>query len=141
MPLEIAPHWPLEKIEEAYLYAYVFYEKGHYEESSQIFSLLTCVSTANPTYWMGLGASLQMLKRYEEAIDAYAAAAVLEDSDSDPFPHLHAAECFYSLKINEKALQALESAEIIAKNEPKYQKLCTQINLLKSVWRKDARSN
>lgn len=135
MPLAIESRWPQDKIEEAYLYAYTFYEKGHYKESCQIFSLLTCVEISSVRHWMGLGASLQMLKRFEEALNAYIMAATFEESESDPFPHLHAAECLHSLNQKEKALQALRSAEIIAKDQPKYQKLCSQIALLQSVWR------
>lgn len=117
-----------ESLEALYLFAYSSYDKGKYEESTSLFRILTLQKKECRHYWMGYGASLQMLKRYEEAIGAYGYAAILDSKD--PFVHLHAAECYHALKDHSKSMLALDSA--LTCNPPK--KLKDQLSLLKEVW-------
>lgn len=111
-----------------YAIAYNAYQSGNYQDSTAFFRLLAFQNNDNKSAWMGLGASLQMLKKYEEAIGAYGFAAVLDPDD--PYVHLHAAECFHALNDKEKALLALNSA---LASSPK-EELKKQLELLKSLW-------
>ena len=117
-----------------YAYAYEFYSHGHYEEAQSLFSLLVVKETKNINHWLGLGACMQMQKKYEKALEAYAAAALLEVDEINPYPHFHAAECFIALDDITSALQALESASTIANKDSKYEQLSHQINLIKNAW-------
>jgi len=136
MALELlTPKWPLEQIESVYAYAYEFYCRGHYKESSELFRLLTVAEARNRKHWMGLGASLQLLKEYEPALEAYSAAAFLDEQEKDPFALIHAAECLKALDELPRALQLLSGAAKIAGKDPKYEKLLEQIELLEEAWR------
>ena len=125
---------PIDHPDDIYAYAYEFYAHGHYEEAKSLFSLLVVKETKNVSYWMGLGACLQMQKKYKEALEAYAAAALLETTEKNPLPHFYAAECFIALNDVTSALQALNSASIIATKDEKYEPLTIQINLIKNAW-------
>lgn len=126
--------WEKEEIDSVYSCAYTFYQQGHYLEASEIFSYLVVLDSLDFKNWMGLGASFQMQKKYEKALEAYSAAAVLEKTETDPLPHIHAAECLHALEEKERALLALNSAEAIATNQPKYRKLIEQLSLIKQAW-------
>lgn len=126
--------WEREEIDLVYSYAYTVYQQGHYLEASEIFSFLVVLDSFGVKNWMGLGASFQMQKKYEKALEAYTAAAVLEKTETDPLPHVHAAECLHALDEKERALLALNSAEEIAGNQPKYRKLIEQLFLIKQAW-------
>ncbi|KAF3363094.1 Low calcium response locus protein H [Chlamydiales bacterium STE3] len=126
--------WPTENPEAIYAYAYQFYLNGHYQEAQSLFSLLTIMGTKNVQHWLGLGASLQMQKKYDQALEAYGAAALVDIQETNPFPHFYAAECLLSLNQVKRALQALESASTIAFKDKKYIQLNSQINLIKSAW-------
>lgn len=120
--------------EAIYAYAYEFYSHGHYEEAKSLFSLLVVKETTNVHYWLGFGACWQMLKNYDKAIEAYAAAALLDVKEQNPFPHFYAAECFIAANNVTSALQALESASTIASKDKKYEQFIIQINLIKNAW-------
>jgi len=117
-----------EFVEGGYSMAYMHYDKGQYREAYDHFIVLNAISPHEKRLWMGLGASAQMLKRYGEAIEAYALAANLDDVD--PSPHFHAAECFYSINDIKNAWKALDSARKIATDE----RLKNRINLLRQCW-------
>lgn len=120
---------------EIYSMAYHLYQAARYEEAEPIFRLLTTLEVENVAFWMGLAGSLQMQKKFKEAIDAYGTAAILEKSETDPLPHFHAAECFYALNDFIKAKKALKSAKKIAKKNPKYDTLLNQLNLFENLWK------
>jgi type III secretion system low calcium response chaperone LcrH/SycD len=117
-----------EFVEGGYSMAYMHYEKGQYSEAYDLFVVLNAISPQDKRLWMGFGAAAQMLKRYEQAIEAYALAAHLDEAD--PYPHFHAAECFYSINDIKNAWKALDSARTIATDE----RLKTRINLLRQCW-------
>lgn len=122
-----------ETKESIYAYFYQCYEQGHYQDAVSGFRLLATVDMKNPRYWLSMAASHQMLKEYEEAITSYAMTALL--SEKDPFPHLHAAECFFSLHQLPSALSALDEAEKLAKNQEKYNNVISQVNILRKTWK------
>lgn len=121
-------------LEAIHYQAYTFYRKGHYPQARDFFQLLTLMNPGNVNYWMGLGACLQMMQSFEKALEAYTTAAVLEDTEQDPLPHLHAAECLFALKEMERGFMALDSAEQIAKPQEKYRTFLGQLALIRQQW-------
>lgn len=125
-----------ETIEGIYSFAFSYYENGWYTEAENLFRLLVSLRIRNYHYWKGLGATLQMLKKYEEAVEAYSWAAINDKSISDPYPHFHAAECFHTMGEYTRGLKALYSAKTIAKKQGTYYALLQRIELLQQTWRK-----
>lgn len=120
--------------EGAYAYAWHHYESARYEEAYDLFVLLAALRTRDKKIWMGLGASAQMLKRYGEATEAYSVAAHLDEELTDPYPHFHAAECFFTLGDIKNAWRALESARKIAGQIEGEELLKSRISMLRKSW-------
>jgi len=121
-----------DAIELLYAFGHGFYQSGNYKKAMHFFRYLTLLESSCQKHWMGLGASYQMLKQYERALQCYGQAAILDESD--PHVHWHAAECFLEIKQFNYASQALNSAETIAKQHPfAHQTLIARIQLTKSV--------
>ena len=119
-----------ETTKSLYACAYRFYENGKYEEAIHFFRLLTVADVNNDKYWVGLAASYKMNKETEKALEAYAIAAILDEND--PFTHLYAAECLFDLGRTEEAIQALDSAERVAKKN-KNQQLLSHLEIIREV--------
>lgn len=116
-----------------YSQAYGYYNSGLYHKAKDCFRLLTALFPNDHKYWYGLGATLQMLRDYEDAIQAYSLGALVDLDEQDPAPHLHAAECFMAIRKYEKATIALDSAETIVKKHNLNQKLIDQIAQLREA--------
>ncbi len=106
-----------EQMEAIYATAYTLYNGGRYEDAEKIFQCLSLFDHLGHRYWMGLGATRQMLKKYKEAIDAYSMAAVL--NLKDPQASLHAAECNLALNNIEGAKSALRCTLEYGEKDPK----------------------
>ncbi len=117
--------------EEIYALAYRLYENGKYDEAGQLFRLLTFADLTASKHWMGLGAAYQMLKEYEEAAAAYAAAALTDANN--PYAPLHGAECLLELGKWEGALDALLNAEKLTTQIQKHKELLPRIVLLRDA--------
>ncbi len=116
--------------ESFYLAAYSHYQSGHWTEAADVFRLLCTRRPLDPRFWFGLGASLQEGGSYFDALHAWAMASLLKKED--PYPHFHAAECYFSLGDAQEAAKALDEAFIkIETNHP----LGEKIALLKDQWR------
>src|SRR5215207_7298924 len=113
--------------EELYSIAFRSYSSGRYADAEAFFRLLSTLDPFRIPYWMGLAGALQMQKKYIEAADTYGAAALLEETETDPLPHAHAAECFFSSGEMTRARIALKSAQTIAQKEKKYDALLQQL--------------
>jgi secretion system chaperone SscA len=118
-----------------YGFAYHFYDTGKYSDASALFQMLAAIKKEDRRIWKGLGASLQMEKRYLEAIDAYGMAAILDEKREDPEVHYHAAECLFSVGDKVRALKAITSAIHLAEDRSEYSSLCKRMSLLQSTWR------
>jgi type III secretion system low calcium response chaperone LcrH/SycD len=112
--------------------AYQAYTNGLYNEALPFFRMLTAYRPEHRPAWMGLGATLQMLKDYTEAIAAYGVAALMDEND--PYVHLHAAECYHALNDGSQALVALNSAILTATEDACYRQLLAQLKLLQTCW-------
>ena len=125
-----------EAQEALYSLAYICYNQGKYGEATALFRTLTVENPRGRKFWMGLGASLQMVKNYNEALLAYEVAAMLQPLD--PHVHLYAADCFFTQGLAKEGLFALECAERALKSWPaeKQSNYRTHISLLRQAWRR-----
>ncbi len=114
-----------------YSQAYSYYNSGLYHKAKDCFRLLTAIQPNNYNNWYGLGATFQMLKDYDNAVQAYSLGALADHDEKDPAPHIHAAECLIALRKYDRARIALNSAEIIVKKQDLNQKLIDQIAQLR----------
>lgn len=96
-----------ESMDAIYSIAYNLYQNSKYEDAHKVFQFLCFYDHYEKKYWMGLAACRQMLKKYQEAVDAYGFAAML-DTD-DPKVPLYAADCLLASGNKEHAQFALES--------------------------------
>ena len=108
-----------EQMEAVYGAAYTAYNNGNYEQAQKIFQFLCQFEHLEKKYWMGLGATRQMLHQYNEAIEAYSFATLL-DAD-DPRPPLQAADCHIALGNKEAALSGLTAAKEWAGDSEQYE--------------------
>src|SRR5262245_996977 len=81
-----------DEIEAIYSIGYGFYTSGNYQDALDIFKFLCMHRHMDKRFWMGLGATSQLLKDYDRAIVAYRTCAMLDLGDAQ-LP-LRAAECF-----------------------------------------------
>lgn len=108
-------------MEAIYSVGHSLYNNGKYEEAHDVFKFLSFYDHLEKRWWMGLGATRQMLKKYEDAVMAYSYTAMLDVED--PRPHLHAAECLLALKRYEDADSALSAAVHWAGEKPEHAEL------------------
>ena len=102
-----------ERLEAVYSVAHTLYGNGKFEDAATMFRFLCLMEHAEERYWMGLGATEQMLGNYEKALEAYAQATLLDIDD--PRPQIQAGYCLIKLELFEGATQALEGA-LLAEN-------------------------
>jgi type III secretion system low calcium response chaperone LcrH/SycD len=70
-----------ETMEGIYSQAYVLYTSGRLDEAETFFRFLCIYDFNNVDYALGLGAVLQLKKRYEKALDVYAMAYTIGRQD------------------------------------------------------------
>lgn len=83
-----------------------FFEKGKLDDSELFFRHLCLLDCQNMDYILGLAAVLQRKKSYPAAIDAYAAAHMLQKNDSRPM--FYAGQCFFFERKYAKAKYCFE---------------------------------
>jgi len=124
------PNFSKNTIEALYSFGYGFYQNAKYDQSAHFFRFLTLIDSDTPKNWMGLGAALQMMKSYHQAIQCFGYAAVL--NPNDPSAPFHAAECFLSIGEDDNASEVFNAAEQVAnKNPDKYKTMLTRIALMR----------
>lgn len=125
------------EMEAIYATAYNFYSHGKFERAKSIFSALTQLDQHQAKYWVGLGASYQMLKQYQSAIDAFGIATLLDTND--PKPVFYASSCFMKLNQIDLAQQSLEAVVLIAGDNTEHKDIRSQAeNLLEGLRKKDS---
>ena len=107
-----------EEMEAIYGVAYNLYESGKYEDALQVFKFLCFFDHLEKKYWMGLGAVNQMLKKYDDANNAYSMAAMLDIDD--PTPAMHAANCLLLAGKKKEAESALNFVKEMAPKEQQH---------------------
>lgn len=109
-----------ETLEGWYTIGHRLYLSGKYKEALYYFVLLAEIDL-KPRYVMGMGACLQMQKKYEEASDNYHLCSYLDRED--PLPFYYASDCYSKLNQPESAFLALELTIARAGDNPKYAKI------------------
>jgi len=73
-----------DEIESLYAQAYQNFQSGKHQQAEGYFRLLCLFDHVNKKNWIGLGACLQALTRYEEAVDVYSHLRFIDLSDPEP---------------------------------------------------------
>jgi len=107
-----------EEMRAIYREAYFHYQKEEYEKASHLFRALAILNPFRPEYWLGLGGSLQLMKEFAKAVEAYGVLVHL--SPEDPTPHQHAYECYQELGNKDDAELALKEVERLSQPERPY---------------------
>lgn len=97
---------PDSDCETLYALGHNLYSQSRYLEALKVFGLLVMLKSLEHRFVFGFGSCLQMLGRYEEAINHYA-TALFVDVDN-PAPLLHTCECLVAIGQYEHAHDALE---------------------------------
>ena len=98
------------ELEAVYSLAFGYYQTGKFNEALKLFQFLVLFDHLSQKYWTGLGSTHQMLKQYDEALAAYAQAAIF-DLDN-PKPMYYAALCHYAKGDKVKAASAVRAIEM-----------------------------
>lgn len=94
--------------EAVYNLGYNQYNQGKYLDAARTFSFLTFHDHLEPRFHKALGACLQMLGQYRQAVASQATALVLDATD--PEPMLRIGECMIALGDIADAQEVLEGA-------------------------------
>lgn len=127
--------------EALYALGYNHYSQERYLDAAKCFGFLVAHNTMEPRYMSAFACSLQMLKRYREAIQYHSTASVMDLED--PLPTFHTAECFIALEMHQEAREAL-TLVLAQSNTPQWQDLRqrseTLLARLPGAGSKDART-
>lgn len=107
-----------ETLEAIYQVAYNLYQNGKYEQALKIFRVLGLFDHYEKKYFMGLAACLKVLEQYDNAIEAYSFATMLDVND--PMPGFYAGECHLALANYEEALSGFTAALHFASKSDQY---------------------
>lgn len=100
-----------DEMEAVYHFAHNAYRQRKYGEARRLFQFLVYNDHAEARFWMGLAASCQMSASHQQAVTAYAVAAVLDATN--PRPALHAGECYLAMGDAKSARKAFDAVEFI----------------------------
>lgn len=91
-----------------YALAHQAYQNNKYHEASKMFSVLCMLNHLERKYWLGLGATLQMQKKYFPALECYGIAVLLHYKEPDA--HLYTAECMLAIGKKDEVKPILQGA-------------------------------
>lgn len=114
----------LEEQRAVYAEASKAYAASDFSHAADLFAGLTLTNPYETAYWSGLASCRQREKKYDEALNAWAMAA-LTDSSESAAPHYHAAECLFLLGDIEEMNKALELALTKAGDDEQLRKKIT----------------
>lgn len=103
---------PESVMEGIYAHAYEFYQFSRFDDAEVFFRFLCLYDKHNAEYLMGLGATLQQKKQYQNAIDFYELAFSLAKNDYRA--KLHAGQCYLFVRNRQ---QAVESFSVILESD------------------------
>lgn len=116
-----------DEYEALYALGHNHYSQQRYLDAAKCFGFLVAHQAINPRFMSAFASCMQMLKQYQEAIQYYSTASVLDLED--PLPTFHTAECFIALEMPEQAREALTL--VIAQCEsPRWQELAGRAQAL-----------
>lgn len=117
-----------KEMEGIYATAYNFYSHGKFDRAEDIFSALCQMDHYKSKYWLGLGASRQMQKKYEKAIDAYGLATLMDINN--PLPAFYTAHCLLKLNNKENAIKAFEAVILLCGDKEEHKEVKSQTEQL-----------
>ena len=88
-----------------YALGHSLYAQGRYADATKAFGFLVMHNHLEKRYVGAFASSLQMAKRYEQAVQYYTLASAMDMSD--PAPTFHTAECLIALNRLDDAREAL----------------------------------
>lgn len=91
--------------EAMYALGHSHYSQERYLDAAKCFGFLVAHNALEPRFMNAFASCMQMLKQYEDAIQYYSTASVLDLED--PLPTFHTAECFMALAMPAQACEAL----------------------------------
>ena len=89
-----------------YSFGHSLYSQARYMDAVKVFGYLTMHNHLEFRYAFAYASSLQMIKKYEDAIQFYTMASVMDMSD--PLPTFHTCECMLAIGNIDDAKQGLE---------------------------------
>lgn len=95
-----------QELEAIYALGHSLYSQEQYSNAVKCFAFLVANVQTDKRYTSALASSLQMLKRYEEAMQYHCMATLMDVED--PLPLFHTAECFINLGQIQEAQEALQ---------------------------------
>ena len=105
-----------EQLESLYALAYQNYAVKSYLDAKNIFRALCLYDHTQQRFYMGLAASQQGLGEYADAAQSYSFACFISGL-KDPKPMYYAAICLLKSGKKDDAIAALESIEIMGRDE------------------------
>ena len=131
-PLKIARGISDEELNAVYSLAYNYYMTGRYDEALKLFKFLVMFDHMSQKYWTGLGSVYQVMKRWDEAIAAYAQAMIFDVSR--PKPIYYAALCYFAKGEKLHAASSIVSFDLFCKgNDPETAKYRGKIEALRAA--------
>lgn len=109
-PLKIEKGIDDAQLNAVYSLAFSYYSTGRYDEALKLFKFLVLFDHLSQKFWIGLGATQQMLKHYDEAIAAFAQASLLDIEN--PKPMYYAAICHIAKGDKVSAASAVRAIEM-----------------------------
>lgn len=94
-----------DEYEAMYALGHSHYSQQRYLDAAMCFSFLMAHQSLERRFITAFAACMQMLKHYQDAIQYYSMASLLDLQD--PLPTFHTAECFIALELPEQAGEAL----------------------------------
>jgi type III secretion system low calcium response chaperone LcrH/SycD len=86
-----------------YALGHGLYSQARYFDAFKVFGFLVAHNHLEPKYMIAFASSMQMLKKFEDALIYYSLASVMDMSD--PRPTFHSAECLLALGRSDEAIE------------------------------------
>lgn len=109
-PLKMAKGIDDAQLNAVYSLGFSYYQTGRYDEALKLFKFLVLMDHLCQKYWTALGSAHQMLKNYDDAIKAFAQAALLDLNN--PKPMYYAALCHLAKGDKVSAASAVRAIEM-----------------------------
>lgn len=94
------------------------YNEKRYQEAAAAFTVITLMEIPAHDAWIALGNSEYYCQHYQSALIAYAMAAWSDPSN--PVSHFYSAHCYEALREYDNAINAVDIALFVLKDNPKY---------------------
>lgn len=122
-----------EEYEAVYTLGYNLYNQGKYDKAAEAFLFLTFYNHLEQRYAKALGAALQMLELYEQAITIHTMAIILDAMDPEPMVRM--GECLIAMGHVDDAIETLDGAALVAAETGKHEAVKERANALLAILR------